>query len=875
MFLVESVDPIRSFWGKSDRNDPSRTHPLLAHSADVAAVMEALLDLPVYRRIFKTLTGQELDEVTKSRFAVLAGKHDIGKNTAGFQAKNRLAAHSHGHILPMGALCERSFRNRFIEIFPWLLEWGESASCYLTCMCGHHGSFPAIIDESLRNLTVAARCARLWDTTLPSGLSSFDGLKIIADYLQLWFPAAFDASAPPLPEAASVHHLFAGLLIMADWIGSDENFFPYAQPDDPLESYIDTARKHAAQALRTMRLDTDELRSRIPFPRTFYEQFKKTPLPVQTVAEELDLDPKGSLVIIEAETGSGKTECALRHFLRLFEAGMVDSLYFANPLRFAATQLQKRVSQNMGDVFGEGEMPTVLAVPGYLVVDDREGVRLPGFSVLWPDEKDTRRNWAAEHPKRYMCAPCAVGTIDQALLAVLKAPHSHLRAAALARSLLVIDEVHASDHFMTRIIESLVELFALCGGHILMMSATLGGAVRERYLHIFRTRKAVGVSPVPDETLCIGTPYPLISSTSARTAIKTLSGRAKEVRLELLPSMENPETLAQLALGAADSGGCILVLRNSVASAVETLQAMEKQRAGENNNIFTIEGVSTLHHARFAPADRKRLDQEVELLFGKSVERRWPCVIVTTQTLEQSLDVDFDLLITDLCPADVLLQRIGRLFRHDRRRPSAFSEPRCIVLVPDKGKDWLLKREAGKRQFGKERAYEDVRSVAATWELLEDRIAEDGFLRIPEMNRYFVERSTHPAFLSRLAERLGPEWEQITGGIAGSKGAKRQRAAFDIISWKKGYEAEFVSAADDHHIVTRLGLDDAVVFFQNPPVGPFGFSIEKMTVPGWMLQGKDLSELDQGIEARQTEFGFEFSICGKSFRYSRYGLERS
>ncbi|HPR90784.1 MAG TPA: CRISPR-associated helicase Cas3', partial [Synergistaceae bacterium] len=425
-----------------------------------------------------------------------------------------------------------------------------------------------------------------------------------------------------------------------------------------------------------------------------------------------------------------------------------------------------------------------------------------------------------------------------------------MRAAALARSLLVIDEVHASDHFMTRIIESLVELFALCGGHILMMSATLGGAVRERYLHIFRTRKAVGVSPVPDETLCIGTPYPLISSTSARTAIKTLSGRAKEVRLELLPSMENPETLAQLALGAADSGGCILVLRNSVASAVETLQAMEKQRAGENNNIFTIEGVSTLHHARFAPADRKRLDQEVELLFGKSVERRWPCVIVTTQTLEQSLDVDFDLLITDLCPADVLLQRIGRLFRHDRRRPSAFSEPRCIVLVPDKGKDWLLKREAGKRQFGKERAYEDVRSVAATWELLEDRIAEDGFLRIPEMNRYFVERSTHPVFLSRLAERLGPEWEQITGGIAGSKGAKRQRAAFDIISWKKGYEAEFVSAADDHHIVTRLGLDDAVVFFQNPPVGPFGFFIEKLTVPGWMLQGKDLSELDQGIEAR-------------------------
>lgn len=248
---------------------------------------------------------------------------------------------------------------------------------------------------------------------------------------------------------------------------------------------------------------------------------------------------------------------------------------------------------------------------------------------------------------------------------------------------------------------------------------------------------------------------------------------------------------------------------------------------------------------------------------------------MATQTLEQSLDVDFDLLITDLCPADVLLQRIGRLFRHDRVRPPVFASPRCIVLVPNEGKEWLLKPDARRRQFGRERAYEDLRSVAATWELLEETIKDDGILHIPGMNRYFVEKATHPSFLDSLAKTLGPDWEKITVEVAGVTGAKRQRAAFDTISWKKGYEAESVSAADDHIIVTRLGLDDAAVFFQNPPVGPFGVFIEKLTVPGWMLQGKDFSELDQGIEARQTEFGFEFSICGKSFRYSRYGLERS
>ena len=869
------TDPIRGFWGKSDRNDPSRTHPLLAHSADVAAVMEALLALPVYRRVFKAICGTELGSTTSARFAVLAGLHDMGKTTAGFQAKNLGKSRTHGHILPMGALCDSGFRKSFQGIFPWLFEWGESTSDYLTCMCGHHGSYPEIIDEACRNDVIAAQLVDLWNKKLPSGLSSFEGLRSLAANFRIWFPDAFLKSAPSLPEMAPVQHLFAGLLIMADWIGSDEQFFPFSDLEEELENYIDTARERAKLALRTMWIDTGKQRTEFRFPQTFSEQFKYEPLPIQKIMDDMKLDSGGSLVILEAETGSGKTECALRHFLRLFEAGMVDSLYFANPLRFAATQLQKRVFQNMGAVFGEGNMPTVLAVPGYLVVDDRKGVRLPGYSVLWGDEQDARRNWAAEHPKRYMCAPCAVGTIDQALLAVLKAPHAHLRAAALARSLLVIDEVHASDHFMTRIIESLVELFALSGGHVLMMSATLGGAVRERFLHVYRSRNAVGRSPVPDENKCIEAPYPLISSTVSDLTVPALTGRSKAVAIELRPEMTSPEKTATVAIEAAVAGACVLLLRNSITSAIETLKELEKQSLKEKGLIFNIEGIPTLHHARFAPADRARLDQEVECIFGKNGEGRRPCIIVATQTLEQSLDVDFDLLITDLCPADVLLQRIGRLFRHDRRRPSAFTEPRCIVLVPDERKEWLLKKKAGKCQFGKERAYEDVRSVVATWELLEETIKDDGILHIPGTNRCFVEKATHPSSLKSLAKRLGPEWEKFSVEVVGGTGAKRQRAAFDTISWKKGYEAEFVSAADDHNIVTRLGLDDAAVFFQNPPVGPFGFSIEKLTVPGWMLQGKDFSELDQGIEARQTEFGFEFSICGKSFRYSRYGLERS
>lgn len=872
-----SSDPAFGFWGKSDRTNPSRTHPLLAHSADVAAVMEGLLNLSVYRRVYAAITGKVLDETTVARLSVIAGLHDVGKNTAGFQAKNTSARKTNGHIRPMGALCNSQFQDKFFDIFPWLLKWGDPVFDFLTCMCGHHGSFPMIIEEASVSDVTAHQCSNLWDSSLPSGLSSLDGLRTFSKYFPQWFPRAFVSKAAELPDLPPTHHLFAGLLMIADWVGSDEQFFPYATTDFNPSDYIDTARARAVEALKTMRLDISPLRSKVQFPGTFLEEFGMDPLPTQDLFESIPLSSKGSLVIVEAETGSGKTECALRHFIRLFESGEVDSLYLANPLRFAATQLQKRVSSHMRKIFGEEEMPTVLAVPGYLMVDNRAGIKLPAFSVQWPDTIDPRRNWAAEHPKRYLCAPSAVGTIDQALLAVLKAPHSHLRAAALCRSLLVIDEVHASDTFMARITESLVELFATCGGHVLMMSATLGGAARQRYMQIFKSNNQFAPCTIPDLGTCLKTPYPLISSTTLPNDLTASTGKTKSVSMKLKPHITTPEIFVPFALDAANEGACVLILRNSVSAAVNTMKALEKQCGKDCSKLFTLNGIPTLHHARFSPADRKLLDDEVEAIFGKQGIKRRPNIIVTTQTLEQSLDVDFDFLITDLCPADILLQRMGRLFRHQRERPKKFREPVCFVLLPPDPAEklWLLSAEARRYQFGRERAYEDVRSVAATWQLLEEVISKSGMLHIPEMNRELVEYATHPAALSLLAEKLGPEWVEITASIAGIKGAKRQQAAYDIVSWQKGYSVENVAAPDETTIVTRLGLNDAIVHFDPAPLGPFSRPVDRITVPGWMLQGKDLSELDSQIRADETEGGFSFSACGATFSYDRYGLERS
>lgn len=862
-------DPVSGFWGKSERKHPERTHPLLAHSADVAAVLEALLGLPSYKKIFEKFMQRNLDAGLIARLCVLGALHDIGKTTAGFQAKNRSGERTNGHIEPLGAIRDSKFQKNFLEIFPFLKEWGGPCSEFLQCVFGHHGAYPQILDEA-EDEKKARLCASMWETRLPSGLTPFDGLREISNHIKQWFPIAFKQDAPSLPESPIAQHLFAGLLMMADWIGSDERFFPFAASSDSPESFMPNARMRAAIALQTIGVDVGPIRTSFDLPKSFSDQFHFQPRPIQSATDTIETPRNGSIVIVEAETGSGKTECAVRHFTRLFAEGLVDSMYFANPLRFAATQLQKRVSVYLADAFGPGVFPTVLAVPGYLSVDIVEGIRLSGTEVLWPDEKDPRKNWASEHPKRFLCAPSSVGTIDQALLATLRVQHAHLRAAALSRSLLVIDEVHASDHFMTRLTESLVALFAECGGHILMMSATLGGVVRDRYLNIFKAGKTGCRNAIPSLDQCLAAPYPLVSPLGP--AISVQSEVRKNVRIELVRSISAPADIASRAIEAAIRGACVLVLRNSVRSAVETQIELEKLCNGDNSLLFSVHDIPAPHHARYAPDDRRLLDNKVESVFGKAGTERHPCVLVATQTLEQSLDVDFDFLITDLCPADVLLQRIGRLFRHERIRSENFPEPQCCILTPDGGREWLLTKEAKRHQFGDERAYEDQRIIAATWMMLEEIVQGKGIIEIPTMNRSFVEKSTHPDALHSLACSLGPEWESLTQRITGRKYARKSVAALETIKWDEPYSAESVGIADEGKIVTRLGLDDRVVAFSEKPVGPFGLPVEKMVIPGWMVRETGAVEPEAIEHVTKTDDGFDFEAFGKSFRYGRYGL---
>ncbi|WP_337876908.1 CRISPR-associated helicase Cas3' [Elioraea sp.] len=247
--------------------------------------------------------------------------------------------------------------------------------------------------------------------------------------------------------------------------------------------------------------------------------------------------------------------------------------------------------------------------------------------------------------------------------------------ACLLRTLLVVDEVHASDAYMTGLLRTLLARREAAGGHALLLSATLGAAARA---HLLAPTVRPRVRPLAEAA---SVSHPLISHRNG-TIEAAAGSRERRIAPSLRPWLDAPDAIATQTLDAARTGARVLIVRNTVTGAIAMRRALDAM-APDDPVLFRVQGVIAPHHGRFAAPDRRLLDATVEAAFGKRAERRSGCVLVGTQTLEQSLYIDADLLLTDLCPMDVLLQRIGRLHRHECLRPAGFAEATAIVLVPE------------------------------------------------------------------------------------------------------------------------------------------------------------------------------------------------
>ena len=856
---MEQDSSVAVAWAKS----PKRIS-LIDHSIDVAAVSLALLRLSTIRHRLAALAGRPLTDVDVARLCFFVGLHDAGKVNHGFQAKLRNENPCAGHIAPLWAIlgrkrlgrADRTIRGearRALSAARWR-SWfrdRDAESEFWGVVLAHHGSLPPV--DGVRPEP------HLWYP-----LNGFDPIASLADLAEIvadMFPDAFVDDHEPLPTRTRFQHAFAGFVTLADWLGSDEKVF--RSPDDGVPSGEERIRWAQEKALDLVsRRWIDPHRARTAATQcdlAFGALFRHpTPRPAQAALLELPLPRPGQVTVLEAETGSGKTEAALIHFLRLFQAGEVDGLYFALPTRAAAVQIHGRIKGIVADWLGEAAPPVGLAVPGYLKVDEMKGQRLPdSHGILWPDDDVSDRAWAVENAKRYLSGIVMIGTIDQLLMGGLRVRHAPLRSGPMLRLLLCVDEVHASDAYMAELLRNVLEQHTEAGGHALLMSATLGSLARMRLLG-----GRVEAHRAPDLSTAASLSYPSLQRTGEE--LRKLpqydkDSLEKRVTVELLdPEIDHLSLMVRLKK-AADLGAAVLFIRNRVDDARNSLLQLEEVGAA----LLRCQGVQAPHHSRFAPEDRLLLDEALEQAFN----RRDGFVAVTTQTAEQSLDIDADWLVTDIAPGDVLLQRIGRLHRHERDRPTGFGTPHITVLAPPPKRfaDTLNLHggiERGGTILGIGSVYENIVGVLATRAWLH----KHGEIRVPADNRAVVEAATHRDGLDKLAKELGGAWPAHLLNVQGETMANAGAAKGVAVDWEEPLIDN--QPIPDLHAETRLGLKDRRVDLEASLPGPFGKPVRTLNIPGRMVEEEDAIVTE--VTARDGKI--RFRLGSKTFRYDRLGL---
>ncbi len=844
-------------WGKMDRE--YNTHYLAHHMMDVAACFEAICILPVYQKMLSRAAGRNITRYDIQRLSIMVFLHDVGKLRPSFQMKRYRKTEAKHASEGYGLLFQaaRDYNHPLHKLLRDLGDncGGNQVTEMFRHIFAHHGTpvdYSMVVWSNERGLT-------------------YDWKKHARDldgFVRKWFPAAF-REYRPLPDNEEFYHLINGLAALSDFIGSNRDFFPYTP--GPVEGYGRMSRDHARKIIRHIGIHAKRFKVQGKDAKTLagFETLN----PAQDAMMTADLEE--NLMILESETGSGKTEAAIIRFALLFGAGKVNGLYFAVPTRAAAKQLHGRLTKAMKRIFGDVENlfpEPVLAVPGYMKVGEVTGERIAGFQTTWDDGRNDGTRWAGEHSSRYLAAAVAVGTVDQAMISGLRAKHAHMRGSALLKNLLVIDEVHASDEYMTNIIKHTLDNHTKLGGHALLMSATLGAVARSKWLN----------RQLPNFQDCVDQGYPAIWSKGTQDPLEiTHTGFSKHVEMREMKIMGDAEEIARVMIEQARRGARVLLIRNTVDAAQAVLRSVIGQ--GGSDLLMKLNGVPTLHHSRFFVEDRERLDNVVEETLTTDEDRPpLGCIVIGTQTLEQSLDIDADILLTDLCPMDVLLQRIGRLQRkHTMPRPHGYESPMAWVLAPAKGLDYLIYEGfdnglgAWTTQDGNINGiYYDLVGI----EITRRKLTEWPVWRIPEMNRLLVESATHPDskahMLNSMDENRQAKWRNYDQTIYNK--VVHERTAAEIVSLDR-----FSRMPEYYPEVakTRMGDIGATLVLDDGTIGPFGEPIKTITLPEHLSHGildKPAMQVDDygDMLLLHVEKNTDQSSTIQTFEYTHMGLRK-
>ncbi len=788
------------YWGKAERESP-RYHPLAYHGLDVAAVGRTLLERDdLLRRRLSSVSGIE-ESALVAWVTFLLAIHDLGKFADGFQnlrsdlflqlqGRETRADYPERHDTLGFRVWEELLERRLWNeqaLYPAgdLEDWSEVAKPWFLATMGHHGVPP-------RPRFPKPRLEDQFPATIQSDAASF-----VVAAARAFLPATFPIS-DEITEATAQRHkraswLFAGLAITADWIGSNAEWFEFCSTAHDLAEYWETFALPSARLAVTR---SGVLPSRVASARglgsLWPEMTSATPL--QRLAETIEIAERPQIFVLEEVTGGGKTEAALVLAHRLMARGAAQGLYLALPTMATANAMFRRVAPMYRHLFEPSDQPSAVLAHSRRELFGDLGLAAIPIDAPYADKDPTASAlcsaWLADNRKRALLASVGVGTIDQALIAVLPLRHQALRLVGLAGKVLIVDEVHACDAYVENLLCALLTFHAAFGGSAILLSATLPKAQRERFLRAF-ARGAGDEKP----SVASGE-YPLLTHFAGGPPLEIqIAARSAASRRVEIGSFRDSAAVIEHLVASAEQGSCVGWIRNTVGEAIAAYEALSERLGTERVLLF---------HSRFTVGDRAAIEAEVLHRFGPTSGRseRQGRVLVATQVIEQSLDIDLDVLVSDLAPIDLLVQRAGRMHRHVRDAEGNRGEtngrgvaklwlhgPEPIDTPP---KDWFSSFSSGAAYI-----YPDHGRIWLSAHWLEGR----GGFSMPDDARELIEF----VYGEESSGRIPAALEQRTVKAEGDERAKSSLAQQNALKLNHGYEASSLEWVEDAITPTRLG----------------------------------------------------------------------
>jgi len=521
-----------------------------------------------------------------------------------------------------------------------------------------------------------------------------------------------------------------------------------------------------------------------------------SPTPLQAHTDRIDVDSGPSLHIFEDLTGAGKTEASLNLAYRIMESGVEDGIYAGLPTMATANSMYDRLRSTYARFYQEDPVPSLVLAHGRADLTESFTETIAEPRDLSPEDSGDDgaalcSRWLADRRRASLVSHVGVGTIDQALLGALPVRYQSLRIAGLSRKVLIIDEVHSYDPYVLELLRSLIRFQLSNGASVILLSATLPQTVRRKLID---TAASVLDSP---EAQPQTNKYPLATTlTSDGLVEQPIEPRNGSPRTYQLSFVEDEKEIVSYLTARSDCGEAACWIRNTVNDAIEAYRTLKSQLPEEKVHLF---------HGRFAFSDRSQIEREVLRRYGKTsgVSDRAGHVLVATQVVEQSLDVDFDAMVSDLAPIDLLLQRAGRLHRHDRDEEGATThreddrrgQPRLVVHGPhptaDPDRDWFEAFLPGAAQV-----YPDHARLWLTARLAKDSDAWS----LPEDARDLIETVYGAEIEERMPSGLEERWLEATG----QQKANASTGRFQALSVSEGYRPTAGAWTDQAEAQTRL-----------------------------------------------------------------------